>query len=269
MRACQQQAEKPAQRRELHHRQDQENPLPRAKRRIKDERHEEQCDRHNECQAAVGALLTFIFARPVQVIALGKLHFLPYLFYRLPHRAAQIAPAHAVFDRDITRVAFAINRGRSVIQANVAHLAQRDPLARGGKNPDVTNILHRGTELWLVAHYQVVALFADQNLAQGLPTHRSFHRILNIAYVDSEATGRRSIHHQIHIRLSPYLKRAQVGHAWYLAHHGLHLFGFLLQRLKVGTEELYRQFTFHAADSFFHIVGNRLREIPIHAGKLI
>ena len=79
-------------------------------------------DRHDEGQPAVGALLAFVFPRPVEVIALGQVHFLPDLFNCLAHRAAQVAAAHAVLDGDIARIPFAIDGRRAIIQSDLAHL---------------------------------------------------------------------------------------------------------------------------------------------------
>ncbi len=269
MRMRQQQAEKSAERRKCHHGQNQKDPFPRIECRIENERHQQQRDRHNKRQPTVSALLALVFARPVQVIALGKLHLLADFFDGLPYRAAQVASAHAVLNRDIARVAFAVNRRRAIIQRNVAHLAQGHALARRRKNSDAANILHRRPELRLIADGQVIALLADQDLAHRLSTHRSFHRVLNVAHVDSEAIRRRAIHHQIHVRLSAHLKCSEIRHARNLAHHFLHLLGFLLKRLQVASKKLDRQLAFHSADCLLHVVGNRLRKIPVHAGKFI
>ncbi len=85
----------------------------------------------------------------------------------------------------------------------------------------------------LIAHRQVVALFADQNLADGLAADRGFDRILHIADIDSEAIGGGAIDDQIHIGLAAHLECAEIGDAGNLAHHVLHLVGFLLERLQV------------------------------------
>ena len=39
--------------------------------------------------------------------------------------------------------------------------------------------------------------------------------------------------------------------------------------LQIGAEEFDRQFSLDAADGFFHVVGDGLRKIPVHAGKLV
>ncbi len=116
----QQQTEKSAQRRERHHSQNQTNPLPRIERRIKNERHQQKRDGDDDGQAAIGALLAFVFASPIEVIAFGQLDLLPHLFDCLAHRAAQVAPANAVLDCDVAGIAFAIDRGSTIFQFDLA-----------------------------------------------------------------------------------------------------------------------------------------------------
>ena len=53
------------------------------------------------------------------------------------------------------------------------------------------------------------------------------------------------------------------------AHDGLHLIRFLLEGFEITAKELDRQLALHAADGFFDVVGNRLREIPIDSGELL
>ena len=66
---------------------------------------------------------------------------------------------------------------------------------------------------FLIADRQVVALLADQNLADGFAADRSFDRVLHVADVDSVAVGGRAIHIQIHVGLASNLKRSKVGDA--------------------------------------------------------
>ncbi len=123
--------------------------------------------------------------------------------------------------------------------------------------------------LRLVADGQVEALLADQNLADGFSADCGFDRVLNIADIDAEAVGGGAVDIQVDVGLAADLKRAQIGHAGNLAHHALHLVGFCFESFQIAAEQLDRQFAFHAADGFFHVVGDGLREIPVHAGKLL
>ena len=89
-------------------------------------------------------------------------------------------------------------------------------------------------ERLLVTHGQVVALLADQNLADRFAAHRSFDRILDIADVDSVAVGGRAIHDQIHVGLAAHLKCAEIGYAWNFSHDVLISSAFGFENLQVG-----------------------------------
>ena len=120
----------------------------------------------------------------------------------------------------------------------------------------------------LIANSQVVALFADEDLADGLAADRGFDRVLNVADVDAEAVGGSTIDVEIDVGLAADLEGAKVGDARNLAHHALDLVGFFFESLQVAAEQLDRELALDAADGFFHVVGNRLREIPVDAGEL-
>ena len=81
----------------------------------------------------------------------------------------------------------------------------------------------------LIAHDQVVALLADQNLADGLAADGGFDRVLNVADVDAEAIGGGAIDDQVHVRLAADPEDAEVGDAGNLAHDALNLVGLLLR----------------------------------------
>src|ERR1700680_4937404 len=124
MRSRYEQTQKAAERGKGDHGQNQADPLPGAEGGIQNERHEEQRDRHDDRETAIGALLTFIFAGPVEVISLGQFDLLSNFVDRLPHSAAEVAAAHAVFYGDITGVALAINRGCAIVETYFAQLGQ-------------------------------------------------------------------------------------------------------------------------------------------------
>ena len=92
----------------------------------------------------------------------------------------------------------------------------------------------------MVADGQVVALLADQDLADRLSADCGLDRILHVADVDSEPVGGGAVHDQIHVRLAAHLKRAQIGDAGNPAHDGLNLVGLLLQNLQVGARKASR-----------------------------
>ena len=94
-------------------------------------------DGQHQHQALVGALLALVFARPVDVVARGKLDLVVDLGDRLFHRAAQIAAANAVLDGDVALVRLAIDLLGAVFHFDLGQLGQRDPFAGRRKQPDV------------------------------------------------------------------------------------------------------------------------------------
>src|SRR5579872_445044 len=269
MRPRDQQAEKSSERRQRDDRENESDPLPRPKRGVQDERHQQDRDRNDDGEPSVRPLLALVFSCPVEVIALRQFHFLSNFVDRLTNGAAEIAPANAVLDRDIARISLAINRRSAVIERDVTELPQRDALARRSQQSDAGDVVDRPPELRLIANRKIEPLFANQDLADGFAAHRRFNRILYIGNVDPEAVGGGAVDIQIHIRLATYLKRAEVGNSRNTAHDPLNLVRLLLQRFQIAPEQFDRKFTLHAADGFFNVVRNRLREIPIDAGKLL
>src|ERR1039458_6418732 len=186
MSMSQQETKKPAQRRQRYHAQNQGNPFPRIERGVKNERHQQNCEGHNERQAAIRALLALVLAGPIEVIAFRQLDLLAHLLNRLSNRAAQVASAHTVLDGDVSPVALAVNGRGAVFEFDLAQLSQRNPLTGGGQNAYVGDVFNGCTKGRLVANRQIVALFPDQNLAYRLAANRSLHRILYIPDVHSE-----------------------------------------------------------------------------------
>ena len=62
--------------------------------------------------------------------------------------------------------------------------------------------------------------------------------------------------------------KSQILNALDRAHHVDDLVALFFQRLQIVAVNLDGQLAFHAADRFFHVVRDRLREIPDHAGNL-
>src|ERR1039458_9998008 len=72
----------------------------------------------------------------------------------------------------------------------------------------------------------------------------------------------------IDIRLAANLESAEIGDAGNLAHDVLHLVGLLFEDLEIAAKEFDGKFTLDAADGFFDVVGDGLREVPVDAGNL-
>src|SRR5580704_5577881 len=71
-------------------------------------------------------------------------------------------------------------------------------------------------------------------------------------------SGRRAIDNEVKIRL------AQISHTLYLAHDIYDLIALLFQQLEIVAVELNSELAFNTRDGFFHVVFDRLREIPDH-----
>src|SRR5215468_8262127 len=101
MRAGNEEREKSAERRKQNHSENQSSPLPRREGRVEDERNQQDGDRDDDSEAAVGALLALIFAGPVEVVALGQLNLVADVVDSLADGAAEVATADTVLDGDV------------------------------------------------------------------------------------------------------------------------------------------------------------------------
>ena len=146
--------------------------------------------------------------------------------------------------------------------------AKRDTLPGWRKQPDILNSFARIAILLLIAQSDVEARLALLHLGQRVRAHRGLHGILHVGNVDAPALGGGAINLEIQIRLADDAEDSQVLDSLHGLHLRLNLFGLLLQCAKVVAVELDRQFALDAGDGFFHVVGNGLRVIPDHAGKL-
>ena len=133
VRAGNQQGQHASNRRRGQGRHDQQRPIEGTERRIEKQDNQQDGNRNNQRQPGIGALLAGVFARPLQGVAQGQLHFLAYVVDGIPHRAAQVAAAHAVLDGDIARVVFAVNHGGAIFNADVAELPQRTRSPEGAR----------------------------------------------------------------------------------------------------------------------------------------
>ena len=141
---------------------------------------------------------------------------------RLGHGAAQIAPAHAEFDRNEPFAAFVINPGRAGVQSDGRQFLQWN--------------VGIGTAAGLIGHLDVanffdaVAVFRRITDGQAeLPVsfqnrgrHRSAERRLDdrvhVAGIKAVARGVGAVHRDVQVRLAEHRKRAEVGDAANLAH---------------------------------------------------
>ena len=184
-------------------------------------------------------------------------------------RASQIAAAHAVLDGHIARVGLAIDFRSSVLHFDLAELRQSHALAGRRQEADILDGFLGIAVGCEIAHHQVVALFALQNLADGAAADGGLNGVLDIGDIDLKASRLLAVHHQVQIGLAEDTKESQVFDALNSAHDIHHLVGLVFEQLQIVAIKFHGQLAFHAAHGLLHVVGDRLREIPDHARQLL
>ena len=210
-----------------------------------------------------------VLAFPADAIATRQLNLAAYFFFGFHDRAAQIAAAHAVLDGDIALVSFAVNFGAAIPLFDLAKLRQRDAFPGRSQQADVFDRFLRVAELREIAQHQIVALFALQYLGERIASRGGVDGILNVGYVDLIARGRLAIDHEVVVRLPEHPEDSQIRDSGDLAHDVHGLLGFFLKNVQVVAVDLGGKLPLDAADRFFHVVGDRLREAPDHSGQLV
>src|SRR6267378_4504961 len=79
----------------------QESPFERIEHRIQNQENDQNGNGYDDRQPGLRSLLTFIFARPVEVVSGRKHNLCAYSIHRLLDCATEIAAANAVLDRNI------------------------------------------------------------------------------------------------------------------------------------------------------------------------
>ena len=188
-----------------------------------------------------------------------------HLFHRFFHRAAEIAPADAVLDGNITAIAFAINFGSAVGLADLAELRQRYAFSRGREQPNVLDRFLCTAVLRQVTQGKIVARFALEDLGERVASHCGLNRILHIGDIDLVASGGIAIHGHVQIGLAEHAEDSEIFNAIDLLHDADDLVALVLQSLQIVAVDLGGQRAFYSTDRLFHVVFDGLRETPDHA----
>ena len=117
-----------------------------------------------------------------------------------------------------------------------------------------------------VSRHQIVALFALQDLADGIAAHGGLDGVLHIGDVDLESGGGLAVHGEVQVRLSDYAKHSDVHDSADGPHHVDHLGAFVFQGLEIFAVNLDGKLSLDAADGFLHVIGNGLGEAPDYTG---
>ena len=116
-----------------------------------------------------------------------------------------------------------------------------------------------------VASDYVIARLTLQNLSDDIAANCSFNRVLHVGNVDAEAGCRVAIHDEVKIWLADHAKEAKIGHPADIGHDADDLIALVLELAKIRAVDLHGKFALHTGDRLVDVVGDGLREVPIHA----
>ena len=184
---------------------------------------------------------------------------------RLFYRAAEIAPADTVFDRNIALILFPVNLLSAILHFHLGQLRERNSFAGGRKQANVFDGFLRVAIRLLVAGHQVIAGFPLQYLADGASADRGLDGILYVTDIDTVTSRRLAVDNIIEVGLADHAEDAEILDPANLTHDAHNLVGPVLQFPQVIAVKLDRQLAFHAADRFLYVVGDGLGEVPYHA----
>src|SRR4030095_2123214 len=168
---------------------------------------------------------------------------------------------------DVARIPFAIDLGRAVENVDVRELRQRDALSGGSQQPYALDRFFRIAVVGEIAKNEVVALFAVEYLRESIATDRRLDGILNIGNIDAVARGALAIDRKVQVGLPNHAEDAKIFHAADGFHHADNLITLGFERFQVVAIDLDGQRAFDAADRFFQVVRDGLREVPEYAGN--
>ena len=167
--------------------------------------------------------------------------------------------------------AFAVDLLGAVLHLDVGELGEGDALAGGGEEADVGDLFGRGAEGGIVAHHDVVAGFAVEDLGDGSAvdgaTDGAFDGGLDVGDVDAVAVGGSAVDGVVEVGLADDAEEAEVGDAGDATHDMRRSRRLSFEGLEVGAVELDGELALDAADGFFDVVGDGLREVPDDAGS--
>ena len=182
-------------------------------------------------EAAGGALLAFVFAGPIEVVAEGEFDLAIDLADGFFDGGAEVAVADGVLDGDVAGAAFAVDLFGAVGGVDLGDLGEGDAFAGGGDDADVADGLGVGAVVGCVAGGDVVAGFAVEDLGDGVAANCGFDGVLDIGYIDAEAGGGLTVDGVVEVRLADDAEEAEVGDTGNLGHDADDLVGSGLEGL--------------------------------------
>src|SRR5262249_1204278 len=164
------------------------------------------------------------------------------------HGAAEIAAAHAVFERDVAVVPFARNLGCAIDHLDLAELRERDALAGGREQPDLLDGFLRIAIGLFVAGDKIVTALALQHLRDGIAADCGLDGVLHIGDVDSVAGGGATVHGEVEIGLADYAEHAEIGDSADAGEDSQNLVTQSLQLTQIRAVDLNGELAFDATD---------------------
>ena len=265
----QQQRQQAAQRRHGHIGQHQRRPFERPEHGIENHEDHQDGDGQYDHEPLLRALLAGVFAGPIDLVSLRQLHVLLDLGDGLFHGAAQVAAAHAVLQRHVALVGFAIDLRSAIHGLDVAELAQGNALAGGRQQANAFDGFAGIAVPRQVARHQVEAPLALQHLGERVAAHGGLNGVLHVGHIDAVTRGRVAVHGEFRLgwpitrnmprSSTPLMLRITLTISSPLASSGP----------QIVAVDLDGQLALHAADRFLHVVGDGLREVPEHARNFL
>ena len=246
----------------------------RIEQAVEQRQDQEQAERHDDREPLLGLLQRAELARPLHAVALRQRHVLGDALLRLGDGRAEVALAHAVFQRDEALAVLPVDVGGAGLQPHVGDVAERDiggvrlRIAVRQRDRDRAD----GVDVVAVSRRQPhgergvdLALIDARHL---LAADRRLHHRVDVA--DREAVARRlgavDPHHEI--GLAEEVERRRIDDTRHLGELGLERFRQPLQLAEIAAEQLDRILAFDARHRLFDVVLDVLREVEIDADEL-
>ena len=133
------------------------------------------------------------------------------------HRVAEGAAAHAVFDRDIALIIFAIDLGTFVRFLNLQSCSSETRSPEGASSRMFLS-LPWCPILRQIAELEVIGLLALKDLGEGITSNRGLNSILHVGHVDLKSRRLLTIHYKVQVRLTCDLKDPKISNTGNAAH---------------------------------------------------
>src|SRR6266851_795277 len=246
-------------------RDDDEGVLPSVELNVEQDDDDGERDGDDDGEALLLLAQRIELARPVVVVAGGQLNGLLQPALQLRDRGGEVAAANAELDGDVAASVFAIDHEAAFANGHIGDLPERNAPTIGGRNEDGSNRVGAAAIGLGIAHREVEAPVALDDLRDGSASDGCLHRGVDVTRKDAVPRGFGAIDLDDERRLSAHLEDAHVCDTGNRLHRLLDLAGEAGERVEVVAEELERVLSLHARHRLFDVVLNVLREVEFDA----